>query len=89
MASAALSPAARSPTWLACRGDVRPVADGEVICPIAGKAIPLGSCPTCRWLEDADDDRRTAWTCSAEPASGRRPDLPAAAADGDLMIELL
>jgi hypothetical protein len=59
---------------------------------MAGKAIPLATCPTCRWLEDADEDRFAAWTCSAETGGAtatartraERPDETAS-----LVIELL
>lgn len=89
--SSTRSPAARGSTWILCRSEIRLVANGEVICPVAAKAISMGSCPTCRWLEDADEDRRTSWTCSAEPVSGssRQPGRLFGEADGELMIELL
>jgi hypothetical protein len=82
----------RPPEWVVCRGAVRPILGGEVICPMAGKAIPLATCPTCRWLEDADEDRFAAWTCSAETGGAtatartraERPDETAS-----LVIELL
>jgi hypothetical protein len=83
------SPGSAAPTWIACRGAVRSVAEGVVMCP-AGLFAPVAHCLSCRHLEVAEDDRNAARSCSTEPAApGLADPEPPIASWAELVIELL
>lgn len=85
--------------WAVCNGARRAAIKGTVNCPIRGTAVGLGGCATCRWLEDADEDRFASWTCTTGESSDRAPiavgvdasqvEPTGAMRDGSLVIELL
>lgn len=79
-----------APAWIACRGGIRSVMEGVVLCP-DGLFSPSACCLSCRFLETAEGDRDWERGCSTEPAVTRAEDRiePPLESRAALIIELL
>jgi hypothetical protein len=77
------------PEWIACKGSVRIVDGGLVICP-RGDLVDWTRCAACRFLETVDTEgrpERDGVASSAAPVNNVAGDAPCSRMD--LVIELL
>lgn len=78
---------AHAPAWLVCRGAVRVVIGGHVMCPLPD-LIGWEACIGCRHLEDVEHDRDRG---CGEPEPDSRVEMPGDPAlhPGHLIVDLL